>query len=106
MSESTIRTRLENVIALSRLLERVEAGAARADADAYRELVKQLQTALAEELPAGALQAVLRAHPAAAEVYETMHYQHAGLLRSPIERSAASELLTKQILSRFAAAKR
>ncbi|HEU5295441.1 MAG TPA: hypothetical protein VFU71_11695 [Burkholderiaceae bacterium] len=103
MSESLIRTRLENVMALARLLERVEAGAVRVDADQYRQLVTQLQTVLAQEMPADALDAILRAHSAAAEVYENMHYQHAGLSRAPLERSAGSEVIARQILARIAA---
>jgi len=103
MSGSLIRTRLENVIALARVLERVEAGAARVDADQYRQLVQRLQAMLEQGLPADALEAILRAHPAAAEVYENLHYQLAGLSRSSLERSAASEVIARQILARIAA---
>src|SRR5215510_8979562 len=103
MSASTIRNRLENVIAVARLLERVEAGAIAADADQYRSLVRKVQAALSEDLPADVLRAVLDAHPAAGEVYENLHYEHSGLSRAPLERSAATELLTRQLLARIAA---
>src|SRR5262245_17467735 len=100
MNASVIRSRLENVIALARLLQRVEAGGPNVDAGQYRHLVRQLQGALSEPLPADALHAILDAHPAASDVYENLHYEYAGLSRSPLERSAASEVLTRQVLAR------
>lgn len=96
------RNRLEKALALAHLLERVEAGTARVSPDGYQQLVRHLQTALQADLPADALQAILRAHPAAGEVYENLHYTDAGLSRAPLERSVSSELLTRQILARIA----
>ncbi|MBE7424600.1 MAG: hypothetical protein IT503_17220 [Burkholderiaceae bacterium] len=101
--DSTIRSRLETVFALAHLLQRVEVGRARADADAYRHLVSQLQAALAEEMPADAVQAILAAYPAAGEVYENLHYEQAGLSLAPLERSVASEQAAKAVLARAAA---
>jgi hypothetical protein len=92
-SPRTLQTRLETVIALSRLLERVEARGLSIGADQYRALVRQIQAALATPLPGPALEAILGAHPATAEVYENMHYDVSGLSRSPLERSVATELL-------------
>ena len=106
MDASAIRTRLENLIALARLLQRVEAGELRVGASQYRQLVRQLQTALSEPLPADARRLILDAHPAASEVYENLHYEHAGLSRAPLERSAASEVLARSCLARIAAAAR
>src|SRR5262245_32825811 len=104
MDVSAIRTRLENVIALSRLLQGAEEGGLRVAAGQYRQLVAQLQKALSEPVPAEALRVILDAHPAASEVYENLHYEHAGLSRAPLERSAASELLARSCLARIAAA--
>jgi antitoxin component HigA of HigAB toxin-antitoxin module len=98
----SLRTRLENVIALARLLERVERSAEPIGADQYRALVRQLKLALSQDLPADALQAVLGAHPAAAELYENMHYEQSGLSRSSLERSIGSEMLASQVLARAA----
>jgi hypothetical protein len=102
MSASSIRSRLETVIALARLLERVEAGETAANADQYRALVQQLQAALSEQMPDDVLRAILGAHPAASDIYENLHYRHAGLSRAPLERSASSEVLTRQLLARVA----
>jgi hypothetical protein len=101
-SMNSVRTRLEAVIALARLLDRVEAGPAGVDADQYRLLVAQLLSALSEDMPHDALQAILGAHPAAAELYENMHYRHSGLSRSSLERSVASEMLASKLIARLA----
>lgn len=99
---ASFKTRLENVIALARLLERVEASHQALDADQYRALVRQLAQALDQELPDDALQAVLGAHPAAAELYENRHYERSGLSRSSLERSVGSEMLAAQTIARAA----
>jgi len=101
MDANAIRTRLEHVIALARLLERIESGGLRVAAGQYRQLIGQLQKALSEPLPADALRVILDAHPAASEVYENLRYEYAGLSRAPLERSAASEVFTRALLARI-----
>ncbi len=98
----SVKTRLENVIALARLLERVERSTVAPHPDQYRALVRQLGAALEADLPHDALQAVLGTHPATAELYENLHYEKSGLSRSPLERSIATEMLTSQALHRIA----
>ena len=98
----TVKNRLENVIGLARLLERVENTRVTIGPDQYQTLVHQLQRALAQELPHDALQAVLGAHPAAAEVYENQHYAQSGLSRASLERSVSSEMLASQAIARAA----
>ncbi|MEO7337557.1 MAG: hypothetical protein ABIV63_13345 [Caldimonas sp.] len=98
----SVKTRLENVIALARLLERVERSPKAPDAEQYRALIRQLGTALEGDLPHDALQAVLGAHPATAELYENLHYEKSGLSRSPLERSIGTEMATSQALHRIA----
>ena len=98
----SLRTRLETLIALARLLERVEASPVAIGADQYRALVGQIKAALGEHLPAAPLQAILQAHPATAEIYENMNYEVAGLSRSPLERSVATEMLATQLLHKIA----
>ena len=98
----TLKSRLENVIALSRLLDRVEASRVVIGADQYRALVRQLGVALQQEMPIDALQAVLGAHPAAAEIYENLHYEQSGLSRATLSRSVNSELLAQQVLAKAA----
>ncbi|HSC64686.1 MAG TPA: hypothetical protein VLD35_13675 [Caldimonas sp.] len=98
----SLHTRLETLIALARLLERVEATPAAVGADQYRALVGQIQTALAAPLPAAPLEAILKAHPATGEIYENLNYEVSGLSRSPLERSVATEMLATQALHKIA----
>ena len=98
----TLKNRLETVIALARLLERVDHSPVQVGADQYRALVRQLSVALSQEMPDDALQAVLGAHPAAAEVYENLHYAQSGLSRSSLERSIESEKMARDVLARAA----
>ena len=98
----SLRTRLENLIALARLLERVETSAVAIGADQYWALVSQVKAALAVALPEQAVNAILDAHPATAELYENMHYESSGLSRSPLERSVATEMLASEWIHRAA----
>ena len=98
----SLRTRLETLIALARLLERVETSAVAIGADQYRALVSQVKAALAVALPEQAVNAILDAHPATAGLYENMHYESSGLSRSPLERSVATEMLASQWIHRAA----
>jgi len=96
----SLQTRLETLIALSRLLERVEGSREPIGADQYRALVSQLKVALAVPLPGPALEAILGAHPATAELYENMNYETSGLSRSKLERSVSTEMLAAQAIER------
>ena len=98
----SLQSRLETLIALARLLERVEASPVAVGADQYRALVGRIKAALAAPLPAAPLQAILNAHPATAEIYENMNYEISGLSRSPLERSVATEMLATQLLHKIA----
>lgn len=98
-----VKTRLEKVIALARLLERVERSGTAPDPQQYRMLVGELGTALEAELPPPALEAILQASPATAELYENLHYAQSGLSRSPLDRSVAAEMMASQLLHRIAA---
>jgi len=104
--DTRYKTRLETVIALARLLERVERAPSSASPDQYRALVLQLQGALDEGLPTDALNAVLSAYPAAGEVYENMHYAQSGLSRAALDASVASEMQASQLIAKVAAASR
>lgn len=101
-STDTVRSRIETVVALAGLLERVEHSRTPLAAGQYQGLVRQLTLALGAELPDAALQAVLGAYPATAELYENLHYAHSGLSRASLERSVQSEMLTSQVLAKAA----
>ena len=94
----SLRTQFETLIALARLLERVEASPVGVGADQYRALVGQIKATLVVPLPPAPLHAVLSAHPATAEIYENMNYEISGLSRSSLERSVETEMLATQLL--------
>jgi hypothetical protein len=105
MSRSEIastRNRLQAVIALASILERIESSSAPVSADQYQVVVARLKAALSENLPDDVLQAVLNAHPCDAELYENMHYEQSGLSRSSLEQSVSSEMLAAEALARLA----
>ena len=53
-------------------------------------------------LPAAPLQAILKAHPATAEIYENLHYDTSGLSRSSLDLSVASEMLATGLIHKVA----
>ena len=97
----SLQSRLETLIALARLLERVEASPVAVGADQYRALVGRIKAALPRRCRLRRSQAILSAHPATGEIYENMNYEISGLSRSPLERSVATEMLATQLLHKF-----
>jgi len=103
-STEPLHTRLETLIALARLLERVEASTRAVGAGQYRSLVRQIATLLSAPLPGPALRAILDAYPATAEIWENLNYGTSGLSRAPLDRSVATETLATRLLQRIARA--
>ena len=92
--------RLVPLATLARLLERLDHSREPVDADQYLAVVRRLQQLLQDTPADEALHAVLEAFPSAAQVYENLQYRHAGLCRSPLERSLRSELAARQVIER------
>lgn len=91
---------LTAVFTLARLLQRMELGHT-VDAGQYRSVAERLAQELEAVSADEALSAVLQAHPAAAELYENLHYRHAGLCRSPLELAVEAENRTRALLARL-----
>ena len=89
---------LQSLVALAYLLERLERGPLQASADQYRLVAQKLREELACAPADAQLGAVLRAYPAAAEIYENLQHEWAGLCRSALDVSARTELLAKRVL--------
>ncbi|MBA3596445.1 MAG: hypothetical protein H0W40_03590 [Methylibium sp.] len=102
----TVRTRLEELVAVSRLLEGAERQQFRITADEYQRLVARVRQAFEGDLPSDAIRAISNAFPSAGEVYENLHYARSGLSMSPLERSVSSEMAASQALQRFTRGKR
>jgi hypothetical protein len=91
------------VLTLAHVLEQPDRSP-KAAPDQYRAVVQHLSDELAKVPADAALQAVLDAHPAAAEVYENLNYRHAGLCRSPLEWAMRAEMSAKEVIRRVAKA--
>lgn len=87
-------------VTLAELLQRVEASTTTIGPAQYRALVLHLGQLLDSLPPGDGLQQLLATFPAAAEVYENLHYGHAGLCRAPLEQSLNSELSARQLIER------
>ncbi|MBC5783278.1 hypothetical protein H8N03_10005 [Ramlibacter sp. USB13] len=88
-------TATKNLVMLARMLERLDRSAEAVDAQQYRGVVEHLAEALRSAPHDAALDAVLEASPATAELYENLQYGHAGLCRSPLERALNAELAAR-----------
>lgn len=85
----------KNLVMLARMLERLDRSGEAVDPLQYRGVVEHL-TELLRTLPYdAALEAVLQASPATAELYENLQYQHAGLCRSPLELALNAEIAAR-----------
>ena len=97
---NTRKTDLTVTHVLAELLERLERSAVPVGAEQYRSVVQHLVSELGEVEPGTALGALLDSHPAAAELYENVYYQHAGLCRSALDASLDAERQAKEVLDR------
>jgi ferritin-like metal-binding protein YciE len=85
----------KNLVMLARMLERLDRSEVAVDAQQYRGVVEHLAEVLRSAPHDAALEAVLEASPATAELYENLQYQHAGLCRSPLEQALNAELAAR-----------
>ena len=84
---------------LAQLLERLEQRRM-IDPAAYRSVAQRLASELDRIQDADALDAVLGAFPVAADLYENLRYEHAGLCRAPIDTSLATERSAREAIER------
>ncbi|WP_372825402.1 hypothetical protein [Polaromonas sp.] len=85
---------------LAELLERLEHSAEPVGPEQYLSVVNHLVEAFSDVGYGVELGALLDAHPAAAELYENINYQYAGLCRSPLETSLSAERQARQVIER------
>lgn len=85
-------TASKNLVTLARMLERLDRSTVAIDPQQYRGVVEHLSEVLRTVPHDAALEAVLAASPATAELYENLQYRHAGLCRSPLEAGLNAEL--------------
>ncbi len=80
---------------LARMIERLDRSAEPVDAQQYRGVVEHLSEVLRAMPHDAALEAVLDASPATAELYENINYEFAGLCRSPLEPALEAEIAAR-----------
>jgi hypothetical protein len=85
---------------LAQLLERLERSAVPVGAEQYRSVVRHLGEEFGNLRSHDGLSALLDAYPAAAQLYENLNYQHAGLCRSPLGPGLDAELLARKAIER------
>lgn len=85
----------KNLFMLARMLERLDRSTVAVDPQQYRGVVEHLSEELRAAPHDAALEAILDASPATAELYENLQYQHAGLCRSPLESALDAELAAR-----------
>ena len=100
MNAATVKSQVENLIAMVNLLERVDANPSLIGAAQYQNLSRLVQSLLSDELPVDVLRTVLRNSPAAAVLYENLHYDRSGLSQSQLDRAVSSELLADTVIQR------
>ena len=92
--------RLHTLAALAGLLERLEAGPSSASAAQYRGVARQVSALLAQAEADEHLALLLNAAPHTAALYENLHYDVAGLCRSPLEAALNAELSAAAAIGR------
>jgi hypothetical protein len=90
----------KNLVLLARVLERLERSPEGVDAQQYRCVVNHLASELAIASNDAGLQAVLQACPSAAELYENLNFQHAGLCRSALESAMHAEAAARSAIGK------
>ncbi|MBC7957333.1 MAG: hypothetical protein H7Y33_15855 [Cytophagales bacterium] len=97
----TLPERFRVLLRLARLLERMERNLDPTSPQQYRSVVDQLSKELTQAEPGEDLHVLLGSFPATAELYENLHYAHAGLCRSPLDASLEAEARAKSVITRL-----
>lgn len=97
-TSSSLKIDLTVTHVLAALLERLAMSCVPVGAGPYRSVVLHRVNELGDVAPGKALGELLDSHPAAAELYENVNYQHAGLCRSALDASLAAEQQAQQVL--------
>jgi len=95
--------RLAVTFTLAHLLQKLDASQTPAAPDQYRAVVARLSEELTRVAMDDDLKAVLNTFPSAAELYENLNYQHAGLCRSPLEEALSAEVKARELIRKLGA---
>ena len=90
--------RLKAVAEMAALLQRLDGQPLSVGPSQYRQVVLQLQHQLEPLVMDEALDRLLQAFPAAATVYENLHYDQASLCRAPLENALNAEMAATALI--------
>lgn len=99
-----IPERLRVVATLARLLSALDDSPQHIGPEQYRSVAQRLAQALSVAEPDASLDLLLSHFPSAAEVYENLRYEQAGLCRHPLEPALTAELQARAALKKAATA--
>lgn len=88
---NTPLTTHRNLVTLVQVLRKMERSSVPLDPDQYRAVIGHVTAALREHPRDAALEVLLADTPELAQLYENLHYEHAGLCRSPLEAAVRAE---------------
>ncbi len=94
------KTDLSVAHVLAQLLEKLEQSPVPVGAEQYRSVVTHLVDEFRDVESGAELGRLLDHYPAAAQLYENINYQHAGLCRSALDASLAAELAARKAIER------
>jgi len=94
------KTDLSVTHVLAQLLERLEHSKVPVGAEQYRSVVEHLVHEFEDVESGTELSRLLDAYPAAAEVYENLNYQYAGLCRSSLDAALSAEASARETIAR------
>jgi len=97
---SPLNARFATTQILASLLERLDRSVIPVDAGQYRSVVLHLVQEFGDIQPGPELGTLLDSHPAAAELYENLNYEYAGLCRSSLDVSLAAEKQAKAAIDK------
>jgi hypothetical protein len=93
---TTLQAPIRPAAVLAQLLDRLDASPQPADAHQYRMLAARLGDLLAN--PEVDWRPLLSQSPAAAGLYENLHYAEAGLCRSPLDQAMGAEMAARKAI--------
>jgi hypothetical protein len=100
---STPTPHIQSLTALKQLIsvfEMLDASAECVDADQFKLVAERLAEALRVAGASSAVRQLVRTSPAAAEIYENLQYEQAGLCLAPLDLATAYELKARQVIER------
>lgn len=97
---SSLHPDLTTTRVLAALLERLDQSTAAVDPQQYLSVALRLSDTLCDLDGRQGLDVILDGFPSAAELYENLHYQHAGLCRTPLDSALSAEQLARQWITK------